>query len=61
MSCEFINTNKCPFKEGVSTLRQNLGEIAEVFSAKQLREDVCNNPSDAARKEYCPIFKTNKP
>ena len=48
MSCEFINTPKCPTVKAVADLKSNLGEAANGFSV------------DEARGKDCPVFKNLK-
>ena len=60
MSCEFINTSTCPLSKAISILRSALGKTAEGFTAKDLRELVCNTDSDTTRREDCPIFQNRK-
>lgn len=57
MSCEFINTKQCPIGKGLPAFQQNLGELAEIFTPKQIRKDFCNNQSDEVRRQYCPTVK----
>jgi hypothetical protein len=61
MSCEFINTPKCPTVKAVADLKSNLGEAANGFTAVDLREIVCKSESvDEARGKDCPVFKNLK-
>jgi hypothetical protein len=61
MSCEFIDTQKCPLAEGISALRLALREAAVGLSAKNLRDLVCRTDvKDVERAKDCPTFRTRK-